>query len=108
MEGSDVKQQSDGRGGHWGNRSKGTTADKLGWCLGLIHEDCKGLAGIGEGKREKQIILILTHGHREVAVFVICVALPKYGQPSRLLYSLSLDEASCRINPESNMPPCDA
>ena len=30
MEGSDVKQQSDGRGGHWGNRSKGTTADKLG------------------------------------------------------------------------------
>lgn len=30
MEGSDFKQWNDDRGGHWGNRSKGTTADKLG------------------------------------------------------------------------------
>lgn len=39
--------------------------------LGSIHEVCKGLAEIGEGKLEKQIILILTHGHRKVAVFFI-------------------------------------
>lgn len=34
----------------------------------LNHEDCKGLADIGVWILEKQIILILTHGHREVAV----------------------------------------
>ena len=37
----------------------------------LNHEDCKGLAGIGVWILEKQIILILTHGHRKVAVFVL-------------------------------------
>ena len=36
----------------------------------LNHEDCKGLAGIGVWILEKQIILILIHSHREVAVFV--------------------------------------
>ena len=37
----------------------------------LNHEDCKGLAGIRVWILEKQIILILTHGHRKVAVFVL-------------------------------------
>ena len=37
----------------------------------LNHEDCKGLAGIGVWILEKQIILILTHGHRKVAVLFL-------------------------------------
>lgn len=39
--------------------------------LGSIHEVCKGLAEIGEGKQEKRIILILTRSCRMVAAFLL-------------------------------------
>ena len=40
--------------------------------LGSIHEVCKGLAEIGEGKQEKRIILILTRSCCKVAAFLFC------------------------------------
>ena len=69
----------------------------------LNHEDCNGLAGIGVWILEKQIILILTHGHRKVAVFFISFAVPKFVPLWRLPCFPSSGATYYRTYPESDM-----